>query len=121
MPPPPPPPPLPPPPQLRTPPVRNARRTNKLRMLRQLRRRAGMPTNNRQASVVQTVANQGTPGRLGRARTADDGAVVETARVADPAVVPVMFTGLVEPKLKVGGNTEPDRKSVVKGKSVARV
>jgi hypothetical protein len=31
------------------------------------------------------------------------GAVVETVSVADPAVVPVMFTGLVEPKPKVGG------------------
>jgi len=29
--------------------------------------------------------------------------VVEIVRVAVPALVPVMFTGLVEPKLKVGG------------------
>jgi len=35
------------------------------------------------------------------------GAVVVIVRVADPAVVPVMLTGVVVPKLKVGGYTAP--------------
>jgi len=34
-------------------------------------------------------------------------AVVEMVRVAVPAEVPVMFSGLVEPKLNVGGYTAP--------------
>ena len=36
------------------------------------------------------------------------GAVVETVRVAAPAVVPEMLTGVVDPKLKVGGYWAPD-------------
>jgi hypothetical protein len=39
---------------------------------------------------------------LGRTRAALVAAVVEMVRVAVPAVVPAMITGLVEPKLKVG-------------------
>ena len=34
-------------------------------------------------------------------------AVVEMVRVAVPAVAPVMLTGLVEPKLRVGGSCAP--------------
>jgi hypothetical protein len=34
-------------------------------------------------------------------------AVVEMVRVAVPAAAPVMLTGLVEPKLKVGGSSAP--------------
>jgi hypothetical protein len=34
--------------------------------------------------------------------------VVETVRVAAPAVVPEMLTGVVDPKLKVGGYWAPD-------------
>jgi hypothetical protein len=40
---------------------------------------------------------------LGKARVELVGAVVEMVRVAVPAVPLLMFTGLVEPKLKVGG------------------
>lgn len=40
---------------------------------------------------------------MGYARVALVAAVVEMVSVAVPAVVPVMLTGLVEPKLKVGG------------------
>jgi hypothetical protein len=44
---------------------------------------------------------------LGYARAALVAAVVETVRVAVPAVVPVMPTGVVDPKLKVGGYWAP--------------
>jgi hypothetical protein len=40
---------------------------------------------------------------LGYIRSALVAAVVLIVRVAVPAVVPVMLTGLVEPKLRVGG------------------
>jgi hypothetical protein len=67
-----------------------------------LRRRAGIPNNKRQARVAPT-AYQGTPGSFGWTRVALVAAVVEMVRIAVPALVPVILTGLVEPKLKVGG------------------
>ena len=39
--------------------------------------------------------------------------VVETVSVAVPAAAPVMLTGLVEPKLRVGGLTAPDGLEVI--------
>ena len=45
--------------------------------------------------------------RLGRTRAALVAAVVVIVSVAVPAEVPVMLTGLVEPKLKVGGYWAP--------------
>src|ERR1039458_7351934 len=71
-------------------------------MVRQLRRRAGIPKSKRQARVAPPAVYQGTPGRLGYTRAALVAAVVLMVRVAVPAVVPVMLTGLVEPKLKLG-------------------
>ena len=50
----------------------------------------------------------GTAGRLGYARVALVAAVVEMVSVAVPAVVPLMLTGLVEPKLNVGRYCAPD-------------
>ena len=44
---------------------------------------------------------------MGRTRAALVAAVVVIVSVAVPAVVPVMLTGLVEPKLKVGGYWAP--------------
>jgi hypothetical protein len=44
---------------------------------------------------------------LGRTRAALVAAVVVIVSVAVPAEVPVMLTGLVEPKLKVGGYWAP--------------
>ena len=44
---------------------------------------------------------------MGYTRVALVAAVVETVRVAVPAVVPVMLTGVVDPKLKVGGYWAP--------------
>jgi hypothetical protein len=76
-------------------------------MVRQLRRRAGIPKSRMQARVAPPAAYQGTPGCLGYANAALVAAVVLIVRVAVPAVVPVMLTGLVEPKLKVGGYWAP--------------
>ena len=45
--------------------------------------------------------------RLGRTRAALVAAVVVIVSVAVPAEVPVMLTGLVEPKLKLGGYWAP--------------
>jgi hypothetical protein len=45
---------------------------------------------------------------LGYARAALVAAVVEMTRVAVPAVAPVIVTGLVEPKLNVGGYWAPE-------------
>jgi hypothetical protein len=66
-----------------------------------------MPNSNRQANATPPAADHGTPGRLGKARAELVGAVVEMVRVAVPAVAPSMLTGLVEPKLKVGGYWAP--------------
>jgi hypothetical protein len=61
-----------------------------------------MPKSMRQARVALPVAYQGIPRRFGRTRPALVAAVVEIVSVAAPAA-PAMFTGLVEPKLRVGG------------------
>jgi hypothetical protein len=68
----------------------------------QLRRRAGMPKTRRHARSAPPVY-QRPPGLFGETREALLAAVVETVRVAAPAAAPVILTGLVEPKLKVGG------------------
>src|ERR1035441_1145177 len=80
---------------------------SKLSVVRQLRRRVGMPKSNRQARVAPPAMYQGTPGRLGWASAALVAAVVEMVSVAVPAFVPGMTTGLVEPKLKVGRYCAP--------------
>ena len=80
-------------------------------------RRAGMPNNNRKANATPLAADQGTPGRLGKARAELVGAVVAMVRVAAPAVAPLMFTGLVEPKLKVGEYWAPVGLEVIAAES----
>jgi hypothetical protein len=45
---------------------------------------------------------------MGRARAPEVAAVVETVRVPVPFEAPVMSTGDVAPKLKVGGSIAPD-------------
>jgi hypothetical protein len=55
-----------------------------------------------QAKVALPAAYHGTPGRLGNARTALVAEKVENVRTAVLAPAPVMLTGLVVPKLKVG-------------------
>ena len=48
------------------------------------------------------------PGSCGTVNALLVAAVVEIVRVAVPAAVPVMYTGEVEPKLKVGKSEAPD-------------
>jgi hypothetical protein len=74
---------------------------------RQPRRRVGIPKSKIQTTVAAPDANQGFPGRFGWTSVALVAAVVEMVRVAVPAAVPVMFTGVVEPKLSVGGYWAP--------------
>jgi hypothetical protein len=50
---------------------------------------------------------------LGRTREALEDAVVLMVSVAVPAVAPVILTGLVEPKLNVGGYWAPDGLEVI--------
>jgi hypothetical protein len=58
------------------------------------------------------------PGRLGNARVELVSAVVDMVRVAVPAVTPVMLTGLVDPKLKVGVYSAPAGLEVTEAVSV---
>jgi hypothetical protein len=76
-------------------------------MLRHLLRRAGMPKSKMQARAAPPSVYQGNPRCIGLASGALVAAVVETVRVAVPELEPVMFTGVVEPKLKVGGYWAP--------------
>ena len=66
-----------------------------------------MPKRRIPAKAAPPAAYQGTPLCLGRTRAALVAAVVVIVSVAVPAEVPVMLTGLVEPKLKVGGYCAP--------------
>lgn len=77
-----------------------------------------MPNRRRQARVAPPAAYQEPPGRLGWTRAALMAAVVEMVRVAVPGLTPVMLTGLVEPKLKVGGYWAPDGLEVTAAVSV---
>ena len=76
-------------------------------MVRQLRRRAGMPTRRMQARTAPLPVYQRVPGRSGHVSALELDAEVDTASVAVPAVAPVMLTGLVEPKLRVGVSCAP--------------
>lgn len=62
----------------------------------------------RQANVAPPAAYQGVSRSLGRTKDAVVGAVVATVRVPVPFEAPVMLTGDVAPKPKVGGSTAPD-------------
>jgi len=62
-----------------------------------------MPKSTMQANAILPAAYHGAPGRFGWTRTALVGAVVDIVSVAVPAVVPEMLTGVVDPKLTVGG------------------
>jgi hypothetical protein len=87
--------------------VRNTRNANMPSRMRKRRRRAGMPKRRRQASAAPPWY-QRMPGSAGRVRLEVVGAVVVIVSVAVPAVVPVMETGLVEPKLRVGRSCAPE-------------
>jgi hypothetical protein len=61
----------------------------------------------RQARVAPSAAYQGVPGSAGLVRAPVVDAVVVTVRVPVPAEAVVMFTGVVEPKLRVGKSLAP--------------
>ena len=66
-----------------------------------------MPINRMPARVAPPVAyHRGEPDRL-RSIDALLAAVVEIVSVAVPAAVPLMFTGVVDPKLNVGRSVAP--------------
>jgi len=75
-------------------------------MARQRRSRAGVTSSSRQASDAPPAVYQGTL-VTGSAIALVVGAVVEMVSVAVPDAAPVMLTGVVEPKLTVGGCTAP--------------
>jgi hypothetical protein len=88
-------------------PARAAKRTDIPSIVRQPRRRAGMPNSSRQARVAPPVAYQGIPLSWSTvAEQPEEAAVVAMVSVAVPAA-PVILTGVVVPKLRVGGATAP--------------
>jgi len=74
---------------------------------RHLRRLAWMPKSIKQARIAPPPVYQGISRCVCWAWLQPPAAVVVMVRVAVPAVAPVMSTGLVEPKLRVGGSTAP--------------
>ena len=88
-------------PQVRA--TRSASMTNKERQ----RRRAGMNRNNKPASSAPPVACHGgrLPPEFAALHPPELAAVVVTVSVAVPFAVPVMLTGVVDPKLNVGSET----------------
>lgn len=70
-----------------------------------LRRSLEIPINKRQPSIVIAAAILNC--RAGKIRAPCVAAVVETVSVAVPELVPVMLTGLVVPKPKVGKSCAP--------------
>lgn len=98
----------PPPPQAMMPPARATRRSSEPSIVRNLRRCGAMPKRNRQARTAPLPAYQGIPCGVWFAAVHEDWlAVVETVSVAGTAVSEVMLTGLVAPKLSVGGCCAP--------------
>ena len=84
------------------PPQKIAKRAIIPRKALSLRRRFGIPISNRQASDAPPARHLEMLLVLEFAVALYEYAVVVTVRVAVPADVPVMLTGLVEPKLSVG-------------------
>lgn len=67
------------------------------------RRLRGIQTRSKQARIAPP-PYQRPPRRFGLTNELEVAAVVEIVSVADPAVVPERLTGLVEPKLSLGGS-----------------
>lgn len=97
----------PPPPHASTPPVSPTSSAIIPSMVCQLRRLAGMPMRRMQPRAAPPSVYQGNPRCTGMANDALLAAVVETVRVAVPELAPVILTGAVEPKLKVGRYSAP--------------
>ena len=69
-------------------------------------RDAGTPKSRRQANAAPPLS-QPLPNAFGRCKAAELDAVVDTVSVAVAAEAPVIETGEVEPKLKVGSSEAP--------------
>jgi len=95
--------PLPPPPHAVIVPEKVTSSISTPRMVSQLRRFVGMPISRMHAKAAPPAAYQGVLDFAGWTRALVVAAVVETVRVAVTAGAPVILTGLVEPKPKVGG------------------
>ena len=92
-------------PQPIMPPQQMPKRSTMPRKALHLRRRLGMPTSSRQANEMPPASLPGIPLRLASANVAvTEKAVVVIVSVPVPEAVPVMLTGLVVPKLSVGGS-----------------
>jgi len=99
---------LPWPPQPTMPPVAMPDKTTMPSMIRRRRLRDGRPSINMQATVTPPAMDQRVPGRAGTVVAPVVGALVLMVRVAEPAIDPVMLTGLLEPKLSVGRFAAPE-------------
>jgi hypothetical protein len=82
--------------------MRVTRSASMANAVRHLRRLAGIPKSSTQAKAAPPHMYQRTPPGVRYTRAQPPAAVVEIVRVAVPAAVPVMLTGLVEPKLRMG-------------------
>jgi len=97
-----------PPPHAVIPPPTDISKKTKPRTVLHLRRRPGIPKRRMQAKAAPPAEYQGAWLFCGYARELVVAAVVEMVRVAVAAVVPLMLTGVVVPKLNVGRFTAPD-------------
>jgi hypothetical protein len=97
----------PPPPHANTPPPSVKSNASIPSMVRHLRRRNGEPISSMHARVTPPAADKRAPGRFGYAKALLVGAVVVMVRVAVAALVPVMTTELVVPKLSIGSSCAP--------------
>lgn len=95
------------PPQASAPLTTKARSTSMPTIARQFRRRLGIQKNSRQASADPSVAYQRPDGRAGYSTAPEVAAVVVMVSVAVAALAPEMLTGLLDPKLKLGGYWAP--------------
>ena len=66
------------------------------------RRRDEIENKSTPANATPPTGGHAEPARLGTTTAAEEAAVVVMVSVADPEAVPVIVTGLVEPKLNVG-------------------
>jgi hypothetical protein len=110
---------LPPPPPHATKPVAKATRSrNATSVKRRPLRRIGISKSKIQARKAPLEVSQRPSGFQGLLTAMFAGAVVVTVRVAVAGLAPVITTGLVEPKLKVGKLTAPLGLDVIAALSV---
>ncbi len=96
-----------PPPQADTPPASAASEKTRPSVASQLRRFDRIPKSSTKARAALPAAYRRIPFGWGRARALFVGAVVVTVSVAVTADAPLIITGVVDPKLSVGGYCAP--------------